>query len=232
MPFGGPVLIVGGVLRSIQPEILDSLPHDHPAALRNRRDLRLINFLMGAGRWFARTLPRVTSYRDSFLELGAGTGELGRSLAASIDPVRYAGLDLWPRPPDWPDHWRWLQTDLLDFQNYSGTSVVIGNLILHQFSASELAGIGRMMQRHARTLVFSEPARRPLHVWQIRLLAPFGLSSVARHDALVSIAAGFMGDELPMALGLDRREWKWTIKTGFRGYYRMVAVRRSRLGRL
>jgi len=219
------------VFRSIQPEILDSLPHDHPAALRNRRDLRLINFLMGAERWFARTLRRVSAPRDSFLEIGAGTGELGRSLAKAIAPVRYTGLDLWPRPHDWPDHWRWLQTDLLDFQSYAGESVVIGNLILHQFEAAELAGIGRMMQQHARVIVFSEPARRKMHVWQIRLLAPISLSAVAKHDACVSIQAGFLGEELPMALGLDRRNWKWTITTGFRGYYRMVAVRRSRSGR-
>lgn len=219
------------MFRSIQPEILDSLPHDHPAALRNRRDLRLINFLMGAERWFVSTLRRVAAPRDSFLEIGAGTGELGRSLARAIAPVRYTGLDLWPRPHNWPDHWRWMQTDLLDFQNYAAESVVIGNLILHQFSTEELAGIGRMMQQHARVIAFSEPARRSLHLWQVKLLAPLGLSPVARHDALVSIRAGFLGEELPMALGLDRRNWKWTVATGFRGYYRMVAVRRSRRAR-
>ena len=219
------------MFRSIQPEILDSLPHDHPAAVRNRRDLRLINFLMGTERWFARTLRRVSAPRDSILELGAGTGELGLSLSAAISPVRYTGLDFWPRPAEWPDHWRWLQTDLLDFQNYKGQSVVIGNLILHQFTAGELAGIGGMMQRHSRVIVFSEPARRRLHVHQIRLIAPFSLSAVAKHDACVSIRAGFLGEELPMALGLDRRHWKWTVTTGFRGYYRMVAVRRSRPGR-
>lgn len=219
------------MFRSVQPEILDSLPHDHPVALRNRRDLRLINFLMGTERWFARTLRRASAPRDAFLELGAGTGELGLSLAKTIGPVRYTGLDFWPRPADWPDHWRWLQTDLLDFQNYPGHSVVIGNLILHQFSAAELEGIGRMMQRQARAIVFSEPARRRLHVWQLKLIALFGLCAVAKHDGLISINAGFLGEELPMALGLDRRQWKWTITTGFRGYYRMVAVRRSRPGR-
>jgi SAM-dependent methyltransferase len=219
------------VFRSIQPEILDSLPHDSPLALRNRRDLRVINFLMGAERWFGRTLRRVAAPRDSFLEIGAGTGDLGRALARTIAPVRYTGLDLWPRPADWPDHWRWLQTDLLDFQNYAGESVVFGNLILHQFTAEELAGVGRIMQRHARAIVFSEPARRRLHVWQLRLISLLGLSAVAKHDGLVSIQAGFLGEELPMALGLDRRDWKWTVTTGFRGYYRMVAVRRSRPGR-
>ena len=88
-----------------------------------------------------------------------------------------------------------------------------------------------MMQRHARAIVFSEPARRPVHVWQLRLLAPLGLSSVARQEGRASIEAGFLGEELPLSLGLDRRQWRWSVSTGFRGYYRLVAVRRSRLGR-
>src|SRR5688572_14054246 len=37
--------------RTVQPEILDSLPHDHPDALHNRRDLRLTNFVTGDHRW-------------------------------------------------------------------------------------------------------------------------------------------------------------------------------------
>lgn len=191
----------------------------------------MINFLMGTERWFSRTLRRISTPRDSFLELGAGAGELGRALASSIEPVRYAGLDRWPRPPDWPDHWRWLRTDLLDFQDYGGSTVVIGSLILHQFTAAELTGIGRMMQAHARAIVFSEPARRKLHVWQLRMLALFGLGPAALHEGPATIEAGFLGEELPLSLGLDRREWKWTVTTGFRGYYRMVAVRRARSAR-
>ena len=138
LPFRRAASKMPSVLRLIQPEILESLPHNHPAAVRNRRDLRLINFLLGTERWFARTLPRVTVSTDSFLEIGAGTGALGLSLTRSIDPIRYAGLDRRPRPRDWPDHWRWLQTDLLDFQDYAGTSVVMGSLILHQFTSAEL----------------------------------------------------------------------------------------------
>lgn len=219
------------MLRSIQPEILDSLPHDHPDAIRSRRDLRLINFLMGSTRWFSRTLRRIIIPGDSIIEIGAGTGELGCALAPILGRVRYAGLDLWPRPVDWPQDWRWWQTDLLDFQHYQDVTVVVGNLILHHFTDTELAGLGRLIQRNARAIVFSEPARRSLHLWQLRLLAPFGLSAVCRHDGRVSIQAGFRADELPSALRLDRRQWRWRVTTGFRGYYRMVAVRRNDLER-
>lgn len=219
------------MLRSIKPEILDSLPHGHPAALRIRGELRLLNFLMGSHRWFARTLPRILGRGDSILEVGAGTGELGLALEPVIGPIPYAGIDLAPRPPGWPKNWRWWQTDLLDFQNYRGVTAITGNLILHQFTDVELAGLGRLFRREAGAIVFSEPARRRRHLWQLRLLGWLGLSPVGRHDARVSIEAGFRGDELPIALGLDPRLWRWSVRTGFRGYYRLVAIRRSKLER-
>ncbi len=43
--------------RTPQPELLDSLPPQHPDALHNRRDLRLTNRVMGNHRWLIRTLP-------------------------------------------------------------------------------------------------------------------------------------------------------------------------------
>jgi hypothetical protein len=45
--------------RALEPELLDSLPHDHPDAAHNRRDLRLINGFMRNRAWFERTLPGV-----------------------------------------------------------------------------------------------------------------------------------------------------------------------------
>ena len=62
--------------RVVEPEILDELSGDDPRALRSRRDLRLINFLMGNERWI---LKQVRS-ADSMVELGAGDGSLTRKL--------------------------------------------------------------------------------------------------------------------------------------------------------
>jgi len=53
--------------RILEPEILDSLPPDHPDALHNRRDLRLTNRLAGNFRWFARTLPRLVGPQQAAL---------------------------------------------------------------------------------------------------------------------------------------------------------------------
>ncbi len=211
--------------RTLEPELLDSLPPDHPDALHNRRDLRLVNRFMGNHRWLARTLPLLLHPGESALELGAGTGELGLRLITAGVPVD--GLDLWPRPAAWPAARQWHSTNLLTFPGYDAYAAVIGNLIFHQFSAAELASVGAVIRRHARIILAREPARRRIAQQAYRVLAPlFGANHVSRHDGYVSIAAGFDGDELPRALGLDPAEWdcNCVITTGYA--YQMVAIRR------
>ena len=60
------------------------------------------------------------------------------------------------------------------------------------------------------------------------MLGPLlGANHVSLHDAHVSIAAGFRGDELPRALGLAATEWEIGCETTVLGVYRMIAVRRT-----
>jgi hypothetical protein len=54
-----------------------------------------------------------------------------------------------------------------------------------------------------------------------------GASHVTLHDARVSIAAGFRGDELPRSLGLMDAAWEVTCATSALGSNRMLAVRRA-----
>ena len=212
--------------RTLEPELLDSLPPDHPDALHNRRDLWLTNFVLGNHRWFARTLPRVLRADERALEIGAGTGELGRQLHRA--GIALDGLDLWPRPADWPGARAWHVADLRAFPGYGAYAAVLGNLIFHQFSPDELAQLGAELQRHARVIVAAEPARRRMSQILFRTLAPLlGANRVSLHDAHVSIAAGFRGDELPRALGLAPREWNVRISATVLGVYRMIAVRRE-----
>ncbi|MEO6994660.1 MAG: hypothetical protein ABI273_13695 [Lacunisphaera sp.] len=212
--------------RVIQPELLDSLPADHPDALRNRRDLHLTNHLMGNYRWFARTLPTQVRAGESVLELGAGTGEMGGRLRKSglvID-----GLDLWPRPANWPVASEWHRDDLLKFEQYGRYPVVMGNLIFHQFRREELALLGEKLSRSTRLIMASEPVRRRFSQIAFAGIAPLaGANHVSRHDARVSIAAGFCGEELPQQLGLSSVEWAWTCFSTLFGAYRMIAVRRK-----
>jgi hypothetical protein len=212
--------------RTLEPEILDSLPPGHPDALHNRRDLRVINRIMGNHRWFAQSLPPLLRPGESVLELGAGTGELGARLATRGLPVD--GLDLWPRPPGWPAGRNWHITDLRTFADFARYPAVIGNLIFHQFSDADLAGLGAMLRRQARIILACEPMRRRRSQTLYSALAPlFGANYVSRHDGRVSIAAGFCDHELPALLGLDPAEWDCRCTTTPLGAYRMIAIRRA-----
>jgi hypothetical protein len=210
--------------RVLEPELLDSLAPDDPAAVRSRRDLLLTNRLMGNHRWLERRLPRLVRPGEQVLELGAGTGELGLRLGAR--GLAVDGIDRWPRPARWPLARRWQQADLRHFAGYGDYPVIVGNLIFHQFGEAELAELGARLR--ARLVVACEPVRRRLSQWLYRTLAPlFGADPVSLHDAQASIAAGFRANELPAALGLTPGRWDCRISTTCLGAYRMVAVRRG-----
>jgi|SRR5580698_1673890 hypothetical protein len=212
--------------RACEPELLDSLPHDHPDAVHNRRDLRLINLVMRNQAWVVRTLPPLLRPGERVLEIGAGTGEM--ALRLNRRGIHLDGLDLWPQPKAWPADRTWHVADLKTFAGYGAYAAVVGNLIFHQFKEDELAQLGDVIRRTARVVVACEPVRRKVSQTVIAKVAPiFGANYVTLHDAHVSIAAGFVGDELPLALGMAPGDWDYTCTTTALGASRMVAVRRE-----
>lgn len=216
--------------RLVEAEILDSLPENHPDAIANRRDLRLINTIMGNLRWFSREISRRVLPNDRLLEIGSGTGDLGLSLHRKTGErlSSYSGIDFWAKPENWPTAWEWRQEDLLDSDSYADATVLLANLILHQFEAVDLRRLGaRIRESKIRLILANEPARHRLHHAQLQLLRPLGLHPVSRHDGHVSITAGFRQQELPALLGLDPAHWNVQCRNGFLGSYRMIAQRKE-----
>ena len=213
-------------MRLVQRELLDSLPHDDPAAQRSRRELLLINRIMGNHRWVCRTLSQREVREDRVLELGAGDGSLARHVwnDGIMQPSQWSALDLAPAPPDWPDAAAWHQRDLFDLMVLPDVKIIVANLFLHHLQNSQLALLGTRLPESCRTLLVCEPARRRVYSLMGRLLcAMIQLSSVTRHDMLASIRAGFLGDELAQALGLHG--WQTTVKVTSLGAYRFTATR-------
>jgi hypothetical protein len=210
--------------RILEPELLDSLAPCDPNAVHSRRDLRLTNQIMGNHRWLTRTLRRLLHKGEAALELGAGTGELGQQLAAH--GVAADGIDHSPRPENWPRDRAWHVGDLRTFGDYDRYPVIFGNLIFHHFNDRELSALGEIFRRRVRAIVACEPARRPVYQKIFVTLAPlFRANHVTLHDAPVSIAAGFVGEELPAALGLSASDWDCRCTTTLRGAYHMIAIR-------
>ncbi len=214
--------------RTVTPELLDSLPEGAPSAVRSRRDLRIINGLMGNAGWFRRTLARRVRTGEQVLEIGAGDGTLGRGLVEGGLGAVVTGIDLASRPPQWPERARWIQGSVFEFSEWARFPAVIGNLIFHHFKEAELAALGSHLNRHARLIVASEPLRTPGAARLFSVVCPLiRADPVTRHDGRVSIEAGFRRDELPRLLGLDAGAWSWRVEETWRGAYRLVAERRS-----
>jgi hypothetical protein len=212
--------------RDCHPELLDRLEPDHPDAVHNRRDLRIINALMRSAPWFRSTLRAHVRTGERALELGAGTGELAMGLNAIGIPVD--GLDLWPRPAGWPRGRQWHQGDLRSFGGYASYPVVIGNLIFHQFEDGELGALGARLRLSARVILACEPERRRLSQVVFGLAGPLlGANHVTLHDAHVSVGAGFRSDELPRALGLAQGQWRYSCRSTALGVNLTVAVREA-----
>lgn len=212
--------------RTIQPELLDTLSPQHPDALHSRRDLRVINRIMGNHRWLERTLLARLRPDERVLEIGAGAGELAHRLTHA--GIATDALDRVPAPENWPQSLAWHISDLRSFEHYARYPVIIGNLIFHHLDDLELAELGAKLRREARMILACEPTRRRLSQFLFRVFGPvFGANQVTLHDGNVSIAGGFFGDELSRALGLDEAEWTVECSFGLLGGYRMIATRRT-----
>ena len=208
--------------RIVQPELLDTLPTGDPRAVHSRRDLRRVNGWMRQHAIMAVALQKALNRHPPghITELGAGDGNFLLRVAQRISPqwpdVKVALYDLqksvsaetlaafaalgWPAEPIVADAFDWLQTS-------DAGEVVIANLFLHHFEAARLGELFRLISQRAKLFIASEPRRAPCPLFCSRLLWTIGCNDVTRHDAVVSVRAGFSGKELS-ALWPDRQNWR------------------------
>jgi hypothetical protein len=84
---------------------------------------------------------------------------------------------------------------------------VIANLFLHHFENARLAELLRGIARIARVFIAVEPRRSPWALAFSRQLWAIGCNRVTRHDAPVSVRAGFAGNELSRLWPVEAK-WK------------------------
>ncbi len=98
---------------------------------------------------------------------------------------------------------------------------MLANLVLHHFRTPELRDLLRALRLRTRVFVACEPRRGGIPLVAARMLGLVGCNRVSRHDAAVSVRAGFSGSELSALWG-DEREW--LLREGPRGLFSHVFV--------
>ncbi|MFN0126707.1 MAG: hypothetical protein ACKV19_08485 [Verrucomicrobiales bacterium] len=210
--------------RLVEPEILDRLAWDDPEAVRARRDLRVINWIMGNERWIFRAVARQSQAAGrGIVEWGAGDGSLAAKLAGRWPGAPVSACDLAPRPVGLSSRVGWRQADVLEEAPVAEGGILVANLFLHHFDSDALGLLGASCLGFD-TLVFCEPDRSRLALALSWLLWPW-IGRVTRHDMPVSIRAGFSSGELPALLKLSNAGWQVEESSTCCGARRIIARR-------
>jgi hypothetical protein len=206
--------------RRLETEFLDILPPDDPAAIRSRRDLKLLNAVMLHPAMMARRMRRLAAVPPKrIVELGAGDGSLMLRLArrlarhwpdvATVLVDQQAIVPAATRTSVVELGWR-QEAVAQDVFAYLTTAkpadIVIANLFLHHFESTQLKEIFAQSAALAPLFIALEPRRSMLPLAGSRLIWLLGCHHVSRHDAAASVRAGFRGHELS-ALWPNPNSW-------------------------
>ena len=205
--------------RILEPELLDELPATDPRAIHSRRDLRRINVLMGNARPIIRFVEDFLQTRASKLplvvaEIGAGDGNVSMEVVNAIERRTLVGelllVDREPSKPmgdvDWKVHA--VKADVFAWlKDAPRVDVMIANLFLHHFDDSQLRELLSQCAERCDCFAASEPRRSGIAEWFSRRVGLIGCNDVTKHDAVISVRAGFNG------LGLSSL---WSMKKDWR----------------
>ncbi|MDB6016896.1 MAG: class SAM-dependent methyltransferase [Pedosphaera sp.] len=215
--------------RVIEPEWLDDLPPDDPGAVGSRQDLRRLNSLMGHVTSLRQLLQAAERSQPPrrMIELGAGDGTLMLRLARQLAPkwpgvqvvlvdgkhavaveTRAGFQDLgWSVEIVTADVFDWLRQPATE-----PADAMIANLFLHHFSSPQLSELLHLAADRTRVFVACEPWRSQFALAFSRMLGLIGCNAVTRHDAVVSVRAGFADQELS-SLWPARPQWQLRERT-------------------
>jgi hypothetical protein len=197
--------------RRLTPELLDDLPAESIEARASRRDLHALNALMGHRRAWRSWLRREFSSTPprAIAELGAGDGAVAaENLLATFPHGDGATLSLVDRAPCVSDAtlcalraagWN-VRIESADVADWLAAAppldAICANLFLHHFDQSALARLLAHASRVAPVFAALEPRRGWLSLAGTAALPLMDAHPVTRHDARVSVEAGFRAQEL------------------------------------
>jgi len=191
--------------RRLTPELLDALPPDDPRSVRSRRDLARINRVMFQHAIMARALARLPP-PHRVADLGGGDGRFLLGVAKRLAP-RWPGVTALVCDQQdivsattragftklgWSVEVR--QGDI--FQTLPQADIITANLFLHHFDDAALMRLLALAAGQAKAFVACEPRRNRFAWLAAHMVFALGANSITRHDAVVSVEAGFTAHEL------------------------------------
>jgi hypothetical protein len=197
--------------REVKRELLDELPAGDRRAIGSRRDLQKVNAWMGHAEIMLQALAGAFADRSprSIVELGAGDGTLLLRLAKSIAPAgsRCAvlvdrqrlvslGLKQSSRRCRGVESIEMDVFDWLQRPHPEHSDVTLANLFLHHFVEDDLRRLVWHAAQQTGFFLACEPQRVSFSLCAASLLGFIGCNDVSRHDAKISVRAGFAKNEL------------------------------------
>ncbi len=207
--------------RTVRAEILDELAPADARAIRSRRDLRRVNRMMGSCGILSRAVRHALASSSAhkgrlrILELGAGDGSLAlriaKRLATALPAAELTLLDRqalignatgtafahlgWTLRPLTVDALEWARAPTRP-QRFGRWDVILANLFLHHFEENALRELLFAVAQRCEAFIACEPRRSVPAILGSRLLPALAVSRDTLYDAIVSVYAGFRGEEL------------------------------------
>jgi len=227
--------------RIVEPELLDELPAEDSLARHSRNDLLRLNAWMGNAGILARQLETLATEPNPrrILDLGTGDGRFIWQVAKRL-PCHWKGtvVDLLDNQADISAQARcgledlgWRVRDLrTDVSRFLATapgepwSATCANLFLHHFHERELARLLSLISQRTALFVAVEPRRSVWGLIASRMVGFIGCNRITRHDAAISVQAGFNGNALS---DLWPKQGTWLLEERRAGLFSHLFVARK-----
>jgi len=178
-------------------DILSRAFHHHfDQTFSRSRPLSLVELGAGDGTLLLRLARRVSQSG-----LAARVTLLDRQNIVSPETQRaFAALN-WSVETVANDVFAWLE------RPFPTVDMMFANLFLHHFTDESLTALFRLAAARTNLFIACEPRRSPFALMASRLLHLVRCNVITRHDAVVSVRAGFVGRELS-ALWPGDNQWQ------------------------
>ncbi|MEO5802350.1 MAG: class I SAM-dependent methyltransferase [Verrucomicrobiota bacterium] len=222
--------------RIVKPELLDDLPPADSRAIQSRRDLQRLNFFMGSVGIVERKLDGIFPNEppQKIVDIGAGDGTFMLQLAKrfsnrwrNVEVVLVDQQDI--VSPDTKEKYSQLgwgakiiSADVFDWlSRCEDVDCILTNLFLHHFESEKLSRLLQLVSIKTKIFLACEPRRSFAGTIGTKLVWLIGCNSVTRHDAPVSVRAGFRDKEISE---LWPGNGNWEIEEGRAGVFSQAFV--------